>query len=787
MKKSALTICLFFYILFSQAQSLDNLLNKVGSSDKEEAFLAYEKILNSDPDELRTFFSKRENKEKLEGNKNLENSNPFWDIIPIASMTDYCRKQNIAYRSDSLKNSLMNLYSSNIDDYDRFFTENKIIPNLRLSDIPALEYYAFLYGNYGSAFDWPDGNYYCEAFDVSICRMLDILYEKHWKEITNSDFLLRFYIYKCMVFSEPGYSSSFNRYYMRFRNQSIGIRDKLHQSYLAEKREDVKDAFLIAIYMLEKDLPENQRLNIRIPLKDYLKKMDKAIRYSDYLITISDDDLKLLFEKIKRSNEVGELQELFALVDEYGTYKSTPYLIDLFKDKRVYSRRRMSVRFTSGNCSSFEIIKKIDEKALESLEKIYGYSFKNDTKYSNSGVIIINEQFGSLSGKNAKREKQFWKELWKTNGEEAHLWKFRFLESRLKYLQEKDTLYGDEIVQTLNNCELTGEQRAFVIKQTVKLRNASAIEDIRFREGENLPKEILETFANLEIFYGDYNEVLDNVDMQDEKYFLDHFLLKLEQFDKNKQAYIMKDILCNESFKSIFKHSSDTAFINLVRNKFKFETKDYERKNGTYTDRILFFLETLNFNINQKIDYIISQRLSNNNYVAEAFYPDLNWNEWAVVIKRWKEIDVKTEWVKETILRKYMGMSMGKMDSLSIGKLERDMGKTDEVNLKCQYLKDTEMPVLTDKGTLDFNLIYKYLHYNYVSDGFATGGNGGSYEITWPVVGLLKKHFNSGEGSVNYWIRYLENNNLVNYRFKTAFLGNIVEGHIDDTIFNYKF
>lgn len=774
-------IILLFLISLStvRAQDLLDLPDIAGGPDSVAAWKAYEMMHNEDPDSLSVIFSERDNREKLKGNVNLEYVHPFWSIIPAAKLTQYCRQHNIKCRSDSLHSTLMKL-STDISDFHRFFLENQIIPDLDLKNIPQLEYYGFLYGNYGK-----HNIYYGWDFDVSMCRMLDILYEKYWDEIWTDDKQLHFYVYKCMIFSEPGNSNGFNRYYMRFRNQPVELRNRLYNLYRVEEDYKLRQAFMISMYMLEKDLPETDRLNIRMPLKEYLDNISQTIAYTDYVLDFTEKDYPYFFKKINDAEDMHELQELFSLLERYGSYAATSYFIKLLDDRRLYAVVTGSARMRSGGCVPLRRETTVAEKALWYLQSIHQYPGVTGKRYNNSGIVIINHLFSSTDPNILKKQRKFWRRYWRKNKDNVANWKTIFKEQYLHHVVSNDTLTGSEIVQGLNRIDLNAEERALVLSQTVKLKYASAIDDIRFRDGEVLPKEILKTFAGVDIFYNDFTELVKHVDRSDDAYFLQHFLAKLQEFDEDDQGDIISDLMYYDWFKDfILKNQKDTMFISLVKDRFKLEVTGYNDSYSNFDDGGLFFIETLGFSTEQQLDYILNHDLSEREYVLKELCNSLEWHEWPAFLNRWKDLDIQRSWLQDRIFLEWMGVSIGGGDSILMGRLVKDMAKMNEMELKCHYLAENEMPVLTDEKKLDFSLIYKYLHYNYISDGFATRGNGGREEFVLPVIAVLKLHFRSEEDSTEFWISYLENNNLVDYRFKTTFLGNVEHGHINDTIFD---
>ncbi len=765
---------IIYFVLFTVTgawtQNLSELVEAISRDDSKITFEAYIKLFETDPEKSKSFFANRENEDKLQKNENLKYCNPGLDIVPMAYMTKYCRERKIQYKSDSLHSLLLGLYKK-LDDYERLFLEYKILSTLELKDIAALEYYGFIYGNYGGYEIFESF-----AFDVSINRILDILYEKHWPQIVKDDQLLHFYVNKCNWFAGGGITTSQALYYRRFKKQPIVVRERLYTLYQQEKEEAVQQAFLVSIQMTDLFLQESQRLNVTMPLSDYIKAEDEVIPHAIMTLgRLKKEDLDLLFSKIRKEKKENTLQDLLNIVDECGSYEMTPYLIGLFGNRRAYLTIHRHARFTNGDSKYFTTVRTVEEKALECLQKIHNCIEEDQSRYDNSESKFL------LPDKKEEKIK-FWKALWKTNGEEVALWKEKFINATIKRITEADTLYDGEIGSLVWNKKLlTEEQRKQVIAQSVKIKYASEVRGMRLQDEEYLPKELLGRFRDVKIHYSDYKEILDKIDHKDHNYIKEQMMYKIKSYDEREQGQIIEHVLYRSWFKSLMlANLSDTTFINFIKDRFIY----IERGSSSIEAENRFFEETFDKTVNQKIDYMIKNDLVNNYYIANDFFDKLNWEESMLVIKRWKELKAKRDYVLHDIINEYLGIAVVTIDSTSMEKLIRDCAEMNEFQLKCQYLKEAGMPVVNDLGILDYNLVYEYLHKNYVYSGFVTGGNGPVKEIISPVIDLLKTRFNSEENDVNYWIGFLKEKNLVDVKFNTEFLGKFNHTHAEDTIFN---
>ncbi|MGG9964475.1 hypothetical protein [Ferruginibacter sp. SUN106] len=128
---------------------------------------------------------------------------PYNFLKQIVLLTDYCRKEHIDFTgSPELRNDIKKL-DSGLSFNERRQLENKLISNLSLDDITALEYWALI-------------NEQSDGITYSTGRVLDMFYSKNWSTILHTERQLTLYLKKSLLFDRLGIIGICNNYLKKF-------------------------------------------------------------------------------------------------------------------------------------------------------------------------------------------------------------------------------------------------------------------------------------------------------------------------------------------------------------------------------------------------------------------------------------------------------------------------------------------------------------------------------------------------------------------------------------------
>jgi hypothetical protein len=209
---------------------IESLFLRLNSDVDSVASNAYVKIADLSANEVNLAIKKQD--------KLLESasSKHFWSIpmfpskrLPAqASLYEFCRKMNIAYKPTPSLLIKLNSFNQSTTFAETYRQENVLIDNLNLSDITAVEYWGSISG---------------ENSVFSIGRILDKFYTNHFEEITGNEMELRLYLKKATVYNHFGIIGACGKYLWKFTSCSPAVWDSLK----ALKKRELDSDILTAI------------------------------------------------------------------------------------------------------------------------------------------------------------------------------------------------------------------------------------------------------------------------------------------------------------------------------------------------------------------------------------------------------------------------------------------------------------------------------------------------------------------------------------------------------------
>ncbi len=174
-------------LALAQKENYEQFLRRLNSRNDSVALHAWVQLSEGDPIEVIALLNKYKGL--------FRQVNPA--VPPIqegyleqwVQLIDFCRKHKLRWKPDSsLQNALQQLHSIE-DPRQRYHFENQLINQLDAYDATALEYWCSLHPR-------------AKALNLSIGRILDRLYARHWSTIESDQLLLRLYLKKAMAFKE---------------------------------------------------------------------------------------------------------------------------------------------------------------------------------------------------------------------------------------------------------------------------------------------------------------------------------------------------------------------------------------------------------------------------------------------------------------------------------------------------------------------------------------------------------------------------------------------------------
>lgn len=155
-------------------------------------------------------------------------------------LIDFCKKAHLPWKPDAeLERALIQLQQIS-DPRARYHYENQLIQRLSLVDATALEYWCSLHPR-------------DKELNLSIGRILDHLYARHWPALVDDFSLLRLYLKKAMLFQRLKALGLCQTYLERCRQSMPEIEAPLRELLTTEFDADVKRAIALLL-----DAPHSQ-------------------------------------------------------------------------------------------------------------------------------------------------------------------------------------------------------------------------------------------------------------------------------------------------------------------------------------------------------------------------------------------------------------------------------------------------------------------------------------------------------------------------------------------------
>lgn len=193
----------------AEVNEIETLFKQLSSENDSLAFQSWEKLAVSDASEVGRV-AMLYKKANIKHNYCL--GYHIYDCIKmLVQLTQYCKNNEVAFQPDKeLLKKLLSLKETNISFKERYELENNLIKFLTLSNITALEYWAFLYSKDDT-----------KTFQPSIGRIIDVFYQLHWKEIQTDEKQLKLYLKKAYLFENLRSDAAVcGRYLRRFRQNA---------------------------------------------------------------------------------------------------------------------------------------------------------------------------------------------------------------------------------------------------------------------------------------------------------------------------------------------------------------------------------------------------------------------------------------------------------------------------------------------------------------------------------------------------------------------------------------
>jgi len=199
----------------------------LSSKNDSIALQAYRKLTEGDLREVQQVAARYEQRQRLDLNPKVPSTSVEY-LSQLVRLTDYCRRNDIAYEARPELEQLLAKFTMPIASSQRYQLENQVLQTLQLDDLTPLEYWGCL-------------QYNQQENAYSVGRILDRAYSSFWKTILDDEQQLRLYLKKSFLFENLGTSGICTAYLNKFEMDDPKVQEQLQLLLRLENDQDIVD------------------------------------------------------------------------------------------------------------------------------------------------------------------------------------------------------------------------------------------------------------------------------------------------------------------------------------------------------------------------------------------------------------------------------------------------------------------------------------------------------------------------------------------------------------------
>jgi hypothetical protein len=694
-------------------------------------------------------------------NKNLPDMRHGY-LEQMTKLKAYCKRNKVDLDLPLLCDSLVSILSHPCRQKERFNIENQLIKHLKLNDITALEWYAFLHSSNGE-------------LSFSLGRVLDYFYTKTWKFIINDAEQLRLLLKKTALFKQIGAVGACSVYENKFSYDDNRLVNTLQILLKTEEDEDIVNQIKLlnlpsmAVAPADKDnkLFSNDKMGL---LNAFLNDPTPFLNTDLKLLPPPNDSIfNRVTSLVQETKDPIIRRVLFDYLAMYPYSDMVPYLFRIIGDMRKVALPPTDQVMSAENSTDIPNFTRVDIRVVELLEMIYNHDFDKEA---------------------ADDKKAAWREMWKKDGENYKLWNQLFFKQQMSYLKNNDSISIDAINRVASSIHFTSKQRTTVLESLVKIKPIGDIRRLQLTEKINATKELI----YLSKFHFTHKE-LPNV--------IKIIQATTDKEDRNLWAFIEEQIKnytpdqLTDFYNNLFKikwfnqllyshhigQKGERSLDTLQRNRMIETLKTY-LESGEIVSEFqeqacllhIMELENVGKSLAEKLE--ATTTLDNVSAEAkaaiqEAILGRIDYADIPVAVRFFDQLPPE----KTAFLYKDFGLPIFDLDEKDKHDLIFNVTNLAESKVYEYYLKKFGVDFLTSKGELDFDKIYDILRFEIVLP-FTGGGNQRDF-FTYGVIKLLEFKFKTrlgfheklNENQTFYtfsaakraaaWLKYLETKGFV--------------------------
>jgi uncharacterized protein (UPF0216 family) len=610
----------------------------------------------------------------------------------MSRLVAFCLRNKISLKLPAEIDVLLQKLIQSHQPEERYSIENQLIKEIKIDNITALEYQGCIFSNN-------------QEMALSIGRILDLAYTRHWKQILSDDDLIRLFLKKSALFKKIGVVGICSNYQNKIDKLDEGFRNRMSQLARLEGDNDILTQLQVLV------TNENTKTESKSLLDMFLS---DPLSFSNNDLKIlpppSDADYTRLTSKIQSENDREIIRLILDFLELHPSVSAVPSLYTIITD----DRKLKTTDDTEGL--------KVSERVVGLLEVIYGHTFRVEDK------------------------RMVWRRYWYKDGRTYKDWDKQFFDDQLKYIQVADVVSMDDILEVSNSKYANIKHKQLIINALKKLNPLSDIRRFKCRLPLKASTDLV-FFDSMSINAKDLDDFIKIFDVDNDSLVWTFISKKMADYTPDEAGLFYNSLFKVNWFTNLISNERISVYqkdmaINTLLNYLSNSEIISEFEEQTTLLHVAE-LQNVGRTLDEKLEASIALDLSENAKatIQEAIIARISFEEIVVVLKYLDKLSTKSGYSASAFLYKDFGIPIFSLDKTAQAQLVENHKKMTGFQFYKHYLKKFGVDFLKDNDELDFKKIYNILKYEIVTP-FTGGGSQRDY-FTYGIIKLLEFDFNT--------------------------------------------
>jgi hypothetical protein len=745
--------------LAARTQGYESLFRRLNSKNDTAAINAFVALTEGEP-LLITEMSEQYRSLLRAYNKNLPDMRHGY-LEQMTALKAYCKRNHIDLQLTPICDSLVELLSYPCRQKERFNLENKLLKQLEINDITALEWYAFLHSSNAE-------------LSFSLGRVLDYFYSREWKHILNDAEQLRLLLKKTVLFKQIGAVGACSAYGNKLLYEDVHFLAQLQNLLKTEDDEDIANQIRLL------NLPTTPVVIDKENKSFVNDKMGLLTAFLNDPTPFVNTDLKVLpppndsifgrvTSLIQETKDPTIRRIFFDYLALHPYSELVPHLFRIIGDLRKVALPATENAANADNLNTMPTFSRVDLRVVELLETIYNHDFDKE---------------------DPDDKKTAWRNLWNTDGPNYKLWNHLFFKQQMSYLKSHDSISIAAVNRVAASIHFTHKHRTTILEILEKVKPVNEIRQLQLVEKISAGKE-LAYLAKFRFSHKDLPHILKLLDARsnkdDQKLWL-FINAQIKDFALDQLTDFYNNLFKIKWFNQLLYahhagHKGERSLDTIQRNRMIETLKAYLESGeivSEYQEQSCLLhimeLENVGKSLSEKLEAttkLENVSLESKAAIQEAILGRIDYADIPVAVRYFHLLPPE----KTAFLYKDFGLPIFDLDEKDKHDLIFNVSNLAESKVYEYYLKKFGVDFQNAKGELDYDKIYEILKFEIVMP-FTGGGDQRDF-FTYGIIKLLEFQFktrlgfheklNENQTFYTYsaakraaaWLKFLETKGLV--------------------------